>query len=374
MEKYHAIALTCLRPQLTPQQLLQLYEAAGSASEVVNNVAHLRDLLPELTPEFSKRLAAGMDEALRRAAVEMEFCQKHEISPLVPTDSEYPNRLRNCDDAPLVLYYRGTADLNTTRVICIIGTRKCTNYGQDLIRKFVGELKELCPDTLIVSGLAYGVDIHAHRNALANGMNTVGVLAHGLDMIYPTVHREDAKRMLSHGGILTEYPSATRIDKRNFLQRNRIVAGLSDACILPESAEHGGGLVTCRLSQEYGRQVFAFPGAVNAEFSKGCNQLIRTNRAQLITSAADFVDEMGWRNEAIAAEARRQGIERTLFPDLTPDETTIVNALREGGDQVPDQLVGSTSLPISTIKATLFLMEMKGIVRPMAGGFYHFIE
>lgn len=372
MEHRNAIALTFMRPQLSPLQLIQLYREAGSATAIVDNRKDLSAVIPEVSRGFDEQLSS-LDSALARADQELEFCRKHEIQVLIPSDDAYPQRLQSCEDAPLVLYYRGSANLNTTRVINIIGTRKCTVYGQDLIASFVKGLKQACPDTLIASGLAYGVDICAHRNALEQGMDTVGVLAHGLDMIYPQMHRETAKRMLSHGGLLTEYPSQTRIDKRNFLQRNRIVAGISDACILPESAAHGGGLVTCRLSMEYGRNVYAFPGSVTAEYSKGCNDLIRRNVAQLITCADDFLQDMGWECDEELRLARQQGIERTMFLDLSAEEHAIVNALKDRGDMLADQLVMATGLAIAKVSSSLFRLEMNGIVRGLPGGIFHLV-
>ena len=374
MEKLNAIALTFIRPVLTPVQLMNLYAAVGSATAVMENRADLKDIMPDLSDGFAEMMRKDISEALVRAEKELEFCEKHSIKVLTPDDADYPSRLKNCEDAPLTLYYRGSADLNAKHTVCVIGTRKCTTYGQDLIRHFVGDMKQLCRDTVIISGLAYGVDVQAHRNALDQGMETVGVLAHGLDTIYPQMHRETAKAMLSQGGLLTEYPSETRIDKRNFLQRNRIVAALSDACVLPESASHGGGLVTCRLSNEYGRRVFAFPGPVGAEYSEGCNNLIRNGGAQLITSAADLVEDMGWGNDTILAKAHEKGIERSLFPMLTPDEQVIADALRKFGDQHPDQLSVVTAMPVAIVKSTLFMLEMNGVVKPLAGGYYHLLD
>jgi len=273
-----------------------------------------------------------------------------------------------------VLYYLGSASLNQQRVINIIGTRHATAYGQDLIRRFVGKLRELCPQVLIVSGLAYGVDICAHRNALEQGFETVGVLAHGLDELYPPRHRDTARQMLAQGGLLTEYMSETKADKLNFVKRNRIVAGMSDATILVESAERGGGLITCGIAQDYDRSVFAFPGAVGAPYSVGCNNLIRDNGAQLITSAEDFVKAMGWQSDALLRQAKASGIERTLFPDLTAEEQAVVRALDEMGDLQLNQLSVRTNLPIGQLTALLFQLEMKGVVRPLAGGTYHLLK
>lgn len=366
------IALTMLTPQLSPFQLLRIYELAGSAEALVEAYDHIDDVISDATKKL-KDVFSSMPEALKRAEEEVQFCEKHNIKVLAFDGNDYPQRLKNCDDAPLVLYYCGNADLNKERVLNVIGTRNCTTYGQDIIRNFTRELHDYCPDALVVSGLAYGVDIHAHRNALLNGMETVGVLAHGLDTIYPALHRETAKQMVTHGGLLTEYPHNTRIEKRNFVQRNRIVAGMSDACVLVESAAKGGGLITADISLNYNREVFAFPGNVTSPYSEGCNKVIRDKKAHLATSAADFVQLMGWENASVINEARSKGIERELFPDLTDEERAIVEALKINGDEQVNLLIVHTGLPISTITTTLFTLEMKGVVQPMAGGMYHLL-
>lgn len=367
-----SIALTMLHPQVSPLQLMQLYNAVGNCDDIVNNYKDLSDIIPEISDRF-QGIMQSMPDALRRAEQEIAFCEKHSIEILTYDNPHFPQRLKECDDAPLVLYYRGNTDLNCQRIINIIGTRHCTSYGQDLIRKLVADLHAMYPDILIVSGLAYGVDIHAHRNALQQGMQTVGVLAHGLDMIYPATHRETAKDMTRQGGLLTEYPSGTRPEKRNFVQRNRIVAGMSDACVLVESASRGGGLITASISSNYNREVFAFPGNIGAPYSEGCNNLIRDKGAHLVTSASDILDFLHWSDSKTLENARSKGIERELFPDLTNDEQTVVNALQKHGDQQINMLAINTQMPISSITATLFTLEMKGVVRPMAGGCYHLL-
>ena len=296
------------------------------------------------------------------------------ITPLPLNSADYPQRLRECPDAPVVLYYMGNGQLNAQRVICIVGTRHCTIYGKDLVAAFVRDLSKLCPGILIVSGLAYGVDICAHRNALAEGLPTVGVLAHGLDTIYPSSHRETAAEMLREGGLLTEYPSGTNADKMNFVRRNRIVAGMSDACILVESAEKGGGLITTDIANSYGREVFAFPGHVNAEYSKGCNNLIRDNKAGLITSAADFVKAMGWESDAVLQQAKSKGIERQLFPDLTTEEARVVAVLEKTNDLQMNMLSNMSGIGIGQLSSLLFTLEMKGVIKTLAGGVCHLCQ
>lgn len=352
--------------------LTLMYRELGNAQTIIEHHANIRDIFPDASEKLVNGLR-NIDEAKARAEAELEFCQKHGIQPLPMNDEHYPARLRECDDAPLMLFYRGNADLNQQRVINIVGTRHCTAYGKDVISRFVRDLKSLCPQLLIVSGLAYGVDINAHRAALENGYETVGVLAHGLDQIYPPRHRETAVKMISQGGLLTEFFTQTNADKVNFVRRNRIVAGMSDACILVESAARGGGLITARLSRDYNRDVFAFPGRVGDEYSEGCNNLIRNNGAALITSAQDFVEAMGWITDAQLNEVRQKGIERQLFPSLSPEEMQIVGALQKQNDQQINMLSVTSNLPVARLTAILFELELKGVVKVLAGGTYHLL-
>ncbi len=353
--------------------MLELYRKVGSATTILENKNHIKDILPDASPKLVEALA-NTDEARKRAEVEMEYDQRYGIEPLCMNDDRYPQRLKECDDAPLVLFYKGNANLNQQRVINIVGTRRCTPYGEDLIRRFITDLKQLSPRVLIVSGLAYGVDINAHRQALANGYETVAVLAHGLDNLYPSRHRETALRMTEQGGLLTEFLTQTNADKINFVRRNRIVAGMSDACILVESAAKGGGLITTDISQAYGRDVFAFPGRIGDPCSEGCNNLIRKNGAGLITSAEDFVNDMRWQDDTTLMRAKQQGIERSLFPTLSTEEQTVVNVLSRNNDLQINVLSVQTNIAIGKLTALLFQLEMKGVVKTLAGGMYHLLK
>lgn len=370
-EALRTIALTRCSP-FALSGLLQLYQRAGSATAVVENYADIRSILPDASQHLIDGLQA-MPSALTRAEEEAAYCEEKGIEVLTFNADNYPQRMRECVDAPLLLYYKGTANLNARRTINIIGTRHCTTYGQELIRVFTRELKALCPDVLIFSGLAYGVDIYAHREALTNQLDTVGVLAHGLDTLYPRSHYDTARQMTRQGGLLTEYTTRTQPKAQNFVQRNRIVAGCSDATVLVESASKGGGLITCSIARSYARDVFAFPGTIGAPYSEGCNNLIRDNNAGLITSANDFVKAMGWDEDVKLAKAQRKGIERTLFPELSADEQIIVGVLKRNNDLQLNLLSAQTGLPISQLTALLFELEMKGIVRTMAGGSYHLL-
>lgn len=368
-ETRNAIALTRVN-YFNLAGLAQLYRKLGSATEVIAHRNNLKDVLPDASPRLLEAMH-NIEQHLRVADTEMEYNARNNIKTLCLADNDYPQRLKNCADAPLVLFFKGNTDLNRARVINIVGTRHCTAYGQDVIRKFVTELKKLSPEVLIVSGLAYGVDINAHRQALANDLDTVAVLAHGLDNLYPARHKQTADEMIKHGGLLTEFLTNTNADKLNFVRRNRIVAGMSDACVLVESAAHGGGLITTAIARDYSREVFAFPGAVGAPFSEGCNNLIRDHKAQLITSAADFIQALGWETDFKRIQATRQGIERQLFPELSAEELTVIKALQSLNDQPISQLSLSANIPISRLTVVLFQLEMKGMLKLLAGGCYH---
>lgn len=371
-ETYYAMALTRMTG-FNFSTALRLYQELGSAKAVYEHRNDIGDVVPECSARIVKALK-NWDDALQRAEAELQFVGQYGIQALTLNDEHYPDRLRHCPDAPIILYYKGQADLNRQRIVSIVGTRHCTTYGQDIVRRFVTRLKEFCPEVLIVSGLAYGIDIIAHRQALENGCDTVGVLAHGLDTIYPNQHRDTAQQMLNQGGLLTEYMSQTGPMPNNFIKRNRIVAGISDATIVVESAAKGGALITAGIAQEYGRDVFAFPGNVNAPNSEGCNHLIRDNRAGLITSADDFVCAMGWQDDATLKKAGENGIERQLFPELTTEEQTIVDLLRHTNDLQMNVMAVKTNQNIGKLTGVLFQLEMKGLVKPLAGGTYHLLD
>lgn len=368
-ETRNAIALTRVN-YFNLAGLAQLYRKLGSATEVIAHRNNLKEVLPDASPRLLEAMH-NIEQHLRVADAELEYNARNNIKTLCLADNDYPQRLKNCADAPLVLFFKGNTDLNRARVINVVGTRHCTAYGQDVIRKFVTELKNLSPEVLIVSGLAYGVDINAHRQALANDLDTVAVLAHGLDNLYPARHKQTADEMIKHGGLLTEFLTNTNADKLNFVRRNRIVAGMSDACVLVESAAHGGGLITTAIARDYSREVFAFPGAVGAPFSEGCNNLIRDHKAQLITSAADFIQALGWETDFKRVQATRQGIERQLFPELSAEEQTVIETLQSLNDQPISQLSLSANIPISRLTVVLFQLEMKGMLKLLAGGCYH---
>ena len=371
-ERLYAMALTRIS-NFNFATALALYRTLGSATAVYEHRADIGDVLEDCSPRLV-RAVRDWDEPLRRAEAEMEFAARHGVKVLTPADDGYPKRLAECADAPLALYYKGTADLNQPKAISVVGTRHCTAYGQDLTARLVARLRELCPSVLVVSGLAYGIDICAHRAAMAQGYETVAVLAHGLDRLYPPRHRDTAREMTARGGLLTEFMTGTNPDKANFVRRNRIVAGMTDATVLVESGAKGGGLITAGIARSYCRDVFAFPGAVGAPWSEGCNNLIRDNGAALITSADDLVKAMGWNDDALLGRARKAGIERTLFPELSPEEQAVAALLGKTNDLPVDTMAVRTGLPPGRLAAVLFQLEMKGVVRPLAGGMYHLIN
>lgn len=374
--------------------LRELYNAWGSMADIVKQHAHPEQLAPNM-PERLLAAFAHTDEHLKRADEEMRFAQDNNISIITLADEAYPQRLKACFDAPLALFFKGNANLNAKHCISIVGTRKATPYAADCIAQLTARLKQLCPDILIVSGLAYGVDIMAHRQAIDHALPTVAVLAHGLDTLYPTRHRKEATLMMQNGGLLTEYFSQSKIDKRNFLQRNRIVAGLSAATLLVESAEHGGGLVTCRLAQSYQHDVFAIPGSINSPYSVGCNRLIRDNVAGLVTSAEDILKAMAWEEDvkeitatngaSLMGSSSKQsssigssvnsvsgvGAASASTAQVPNGAQGVLDVLTKENDLHIDIIATRAGLPVNKVLALLFQLEMSGMVSSLSGGRYH---
>ena len=363
------VAMLALSRVQVPQLALirELIETVGSAKELLENAGNIGDIVPGASPRLRQLLC---DRSLvELAEKEMEFIESKGIKLICYGDEAYPCRLAECADAPLVLHSLGNASLNAHRIVSIVGTRHASEYGKALCENFVADLARFAPGTLIVSGLAYGIDVCAHCAALKAGLPTVGVLAHGLDRIYPGAHRATAKQMLENGGLLTEFMSGTEPFPSNFLQRNRIVAGMADATVVVESASKGGSLITASLALGYDRDCFAFPGRVNDQYSQGCNELVSRNRAALITSAYDFVEAMNW--EVTASKKSATDLQTELFPDLSPDETAVMTALRENSDGLQvNQMVVQLNISINRLLPLLFEMEMKGLVKAVAGGCY----
>lgn len=341
----------------------RLCRAAGSAARLWEEHANISRLLPQATDRLQQCLT-NWDKQLPQAEAEADEARRRHISLLALTETDYPTWLKSLPDAPPVLFYKGTASLNAQPMISIVGTRHISEYGKDLCRHIVEQLAERLPQATIVSGLAYGVDVHAHRAALACGLPTIGVLGHGLNHLYPPSHRDTANRMTEQGGLLTEYPCATPVSRENFVQRNRIVAGLSQACIVVESARRGGALITARLAQDYGREVYACPGRLTDLHSEGCNRLIARHGAAIFTSVDDLMDDMGW----APRQPRPQQLE--LFPALTATEEQLRSRLVQTEQCSADELVTATGLKVAEVNAALIQLEMKGLVRLLAGNQY----
>ncbi len=305
------------------------------------------------------------DEVLRKAETELSFVEQKKVKVLYFTDDNYPKRLLNAPDAPILLYSIGDCDLNAKHVISIVGTRRSTHYGATFCDKLVEDLSKMLEgDLVIVSGLAYGTDINAHRAALKYGVPTVGVQACGLNKIYPAEHRDDAAHIVQQGGaVVSDYTSQDQIHRGNFLARNRIIAALSDCTVVVESANKGGALVTANIAASYSRDVFAVPGRVTDEFSKGCNRLIMNNQAAAITCAEDLVKAMRWESRLIPEQAK----ELELFPQLTAEQQKVVDILRMNGDQHINDLAGLMAMPIYRLMAILVELDTKGVIATLPG-------
>lgn len=299
----------------------------------------------------------------KRAEQEMRFIEKYKINVLFLNDDKYPKRLLNCYDPPTVLYYKGNADLNVSRIISIVGTRKNNEYGKNICEKTITDLAH--ENILIVSGLAFGIDTIAHRSALKNHMNTVGVVAHGLDRIYPPQNKTLAKEMIEQGGVLSDFKSETNPDKQNFPRRNRIVAGMSDAILVIESGLKGGSLITAELANSYNKDVFAFPGRVNDSRSEGCNYLIKNNKAAMVTSAKDILDNLGWSEHKKINKKQQE-----LFIELTHEERIIIDIMHACEQLHIDQLYQKSALSSSAVASALLTLEMNGLVASLPGKIY----
>jgi len=303
-------------------------------------------------------------EIFKRAEKEIKFIEQKKIAPLFFTDEAYPHKLKHCNDAPILLFYKGSADLNQQKIVGIVGTRTPTDYGRSQTERLIEGLKE--QGVLIVSGLAYGIDTYAHRSALANDIETVGVLAHGLDELYPATNATLAKKMIRQGGLLTEFITETKPDKENFPKRNRIVAGMCDAIVVVESKKTGGALITADIAAGYSRDVFAFPGKSGDECSEGCNKFIKQNKAALIENAEDLIYAMCW-------EPKKKGAAKKQFVlpvNLSGEENQIVSLLRDIPAMHVDEICSKLQLTPGKASGLLLQLEFSNIVRSLPGKLY----
>ena len=301
------------------------------------------------------------------AEAELKFIKENNINCLFYQDEKYPDRLKHCIDGPILLFTSGTIDFNNRKVISIVGTREITSYGTEFCKKFIEDLAPLNP--IIISGFAYGVDIVAHKVAMDLGLQTIGVVAHGLNQVYPKVHKKYVAKMEQNGGFMTEFWSNSNPEKENFVKRNRIVAGISEATIVIESAEKGGSLITANLANDYNRDVFAVPGRTSDKFSQGCNNLIKTQKAHLLTSAADLIYILNWELKQDETKA----IQKQLFVSLENDEQKIYDYLQKNGKQLLDVIALDCDFPVFRISSILLNMELKGVVRPLPGKLFEVV-
>jgi DNA processing protein len=363
-ELLHKIALTLI-PGIGSVNGKNLVAYCGGVKAVFMEKKHLLKKIPGIGEQTINALVST--NMLDRAAKEIEFIEKYRIKPLFYLDADYPSRLKHCSDGPLMLYYKGDADLNAQRVVALVGTRSATEYGRDMCRKILEGLAEL--NVLVVSGLAYGIDTWSHKAALDNELATVGVLGHSLDRIYPYANRSLAEKMLGKGGLISEFTSGTKPDRENFPKRNRIIAGMSDAIIVVEAGTKGGALITADIANSYNRDVFAVPGRVGDPRSEGCNNLIKTNRAALLQSAADIRYLLNWDHPS----ALKTNPQRKLFIELSPEEESILSVLRNEGEQDMDSLLFKTSLSPSKAASALLRLEFEEILRCLPGKVYRLI-
>ena len=342
----------------------------GSVEGVFNEKQQNLAKIPGIGELLSKEIVA--QNVLKRAEQEIEFISKNKIQSMYFTDKDYPYRLKECADSPIMIYSKGNCDLNNGKFIGIVGTRNATETGKENCKKLIDVLRSIHPNVIIVSGLAYGIDICSHKAAIDSGMLTIGVIGHGLDRIYPAAHRPTAIKMIQNGALLTEYLSLTNPDKQNFVQRNRIIAGLCDAVVVVESGIRGGALITAELANDYNRDVFAFPGRITDEWSVGCNALIKNNKASLIESADDLLKIMNWeKTDSISIPI----VQTALFQDLSEDEQGIITTLRQHPEGVQvNEMALKLVKPISKISSLLLELEFKGLVKCLPGGMYRIIK
>lgn len=354
----HQIALTII-PDIGDINGKKLIAYCGGAEAVFSEKK--KNLLK--IPGIGNKLAASIlsQDVLKRAEEEIKFIEQHKIKPLFFLDDDYPSRLKHCNDNPMMLYFLGNADLNYHRIISVVGTRKSSDYGREVCEKLINDFAAYNP--MIVSGLAYGIDSIAHKSSINAALPTVGILAHGLDILYPDVNKSLAKKMLENGGLLTEFMSKTKMDPSFFPRRNRIIAGICDAVVVIETNLKGGSMITAHIANSYNRDVLAVPGRVNDPNSAGCNYLIRANIAALLRSAEDLAFELGWDLK----EKTQPNPQKKLFIKLSAEEEKILNILNIIREAGIDWLCIESELPMSKVAAALLNLEFEGLVKSLPG-------
>lgn len=362
-ERLYQLSLTLING-IGAVQAKQLIEHFGTAENIFK--AKKKELSSiENIGEVRAKQIKDFDN-FKEAEDEINFCEKHHIETLFITDKNYPQRLLNCYDSPTLLFYRGNADLNASKMISIIGTRNNTEYGKEITEQFIEDMQ--AQNLVILSGLAFGIDAIAHKTSVQHNISTVAVLAHGLDIIYPPQHQSLAKEILLNGGLLTEFRKNTKPDKHNFPRRNRIVAGMSDATIVVETAVKGGSMITAELAYNYNRDLFAVPGKITDTKSAGCLKLIQQNKAIVFTNAEEFMHAMGWQQKKISPKKQRE-----LFIELSDDEKTIVDILKEKETINIDELYLKSALSSSSVAAAILNLELQNVVASLPGKMYKLI-
>lgn len=353
-----------LVPGIGDSLVKQLISYCGSASDVFKTPRGKLLKIPGVGSVTAQ--AIRTHQPYFDAEKELKRAEKEEVDILIFTDKKYPVRLKAIDDSPSLLYFRGNANLNHPKIVSIVGTRQCTPYGKEMVESLVGGLAS--HEAMIVSGLAYGIDIHAHKQALTHQLPTIGVLGCGMDILYPAAHKETARKMLDRGGLMTENRFGTKPDSHNFPARNRIIAGLCDALIVVEAAEKGGALITAEIANSYNKDIFAVPGNVGHTFSEGCNKLIKSNKAHLLTSIRDLEYIMNWNSEG---DQRSSALSLFEAGSLNPEERTVIRVLKERRDPVAvDELSILSDLQPGVLSSVLLTLEFGGIVVSLPGKVY----
>ena len=351
-----------LTPGIGDYLVKQLVSYCGSADQVFKTPKGKLLKVPGIGAVSAESIKTG--NTFHQAEKELKKAEKEEVDILFYYDKKYPSRLKSIDDAPSLLYFKGNANLNASKTVGIVGTRQATTYGKEMVEKLVEELVPHAP--FIISGLAYGIDIQAHKQALKNNLPTLGILGSGIDVIYPAAHKETAKKMLDHGGLLTENPFGTKPDAHNFPARNRIIAGMCDALIVVEAAERGGALITAEIANSYNKDVFAFPGSIGQTYSDGCNKLIKTNKANLLTSVKDIEYIMNWSVEN--SSSRKDTLPKFDISQYEPDEQKVIGLLLEKNTPMMiDELSWKSAISPSLLASLLLNLEFKNVVQSLPG-------
>ncbi|HLF52456.1 DNA-processing protein DprA [Flavobacterium sp.] len=342
----------------------KLLSHCGNAETIFNTKATQLSAIDGVGSVLIKKLKDKT--VFEKAESELKYIKENNIQAAFFQDENYPERLKHCIDGPILLFTSGNINLKNRKIISIVGTRQITSYGTEFCKKLIADLAPLNP--IIVSGFAYGVDIVAHQAAMVHNLQTIGVVAHGLNQIYPGVHKKYVAKMEENGGFMTEFWSSSNPDKENFVRRNRIVAGMSEATVVIESADKGGSLITANMANDYNRDVFAVPGRTSDKYSQGCNNLIKTQRANLLTSAADLVYILNW-----DLEKETKPVQKQLFVTLENEEQKIYDYLQKKGKELMDIIALECDFPIYKISSLLLNMELKGVIRPLPGKLFEAI-